>query len=88
MARTVDNGYGAEHKAERRHWERILNTGTPTPCARCGETIDPSEPWDLGHNDERTAWTGPEHAGQCNRAAGGRTRKRLARTVTRDWDDD
>ena len=38
-------------------------------CARCGEPIDPSGPWDLGHDDVYPeVHSGPEHP-SCNRAA-------------------
>jgi hypothetical protein len=48
-------------------------------CARCGEPIEPEEPWDLGHDDyDRMRYVGPEHA-RCNRAAANELR------TSRDW---
>ena len=67
---TTGRGYGTEHQAERERWRPIVEAGD-AECARCHEPINPTDPWDLGHNDDRTAWTGPEHT-KCNRAAGGR----------------
>lgn len=67
-ASTTDRGYGAEHQAERKRWEPAVNAGQVT-CNRCNLQIEPQTPWDLGHNDDRTAWTGPEHQ-DCNRRAG------------------
>jgi hypothetical protein len=64
-------GYDREHDAERARWAPLVEAGG-VDCARCGLLIGPGEPWDLGHTDDRTAWTGPEHA-RCNRAAAGRT---------------
>lgn len=65
-------GYGAEHVRLRRVWEPKVATGT-VRCARCGELIAPGELFDLGHDDfDRSRYSGPEHAGRCNRAAGGR----------------
>lgn len=68
-------GYGADHQAERARWAPVVAEGTVS-CARCDETIKASDRWDLGHTEDRSGWTGPEHA-RCNRAAGlrkGRTR--------------
>ena len=74
---TTARGYGAAHKAERKRLAPTVAKGQ-TPCARCGQLIEVGEPWDLGHTDDRTGWTGPEHA-DCNRAAGARTRNARAR---------
>lgn len=63
-------GYDQAHDAERRRWQAELAI-RPVACARCDQPIHPGEPFDLGHTDDRTAWTGPEHQ-RCNRAAGGR----------------
>lgn len=66
---TGARGYGLSHKAERERWRPKVDAGL-VECARCHQPIEPGRPWDLGHNDERTAWTGPEHR-VCNRRAGG-----------------
>lgn len=71
---TTQRGYGAQHKALRNHYAHILTT-TALPCARCGEPIQPGEPFDLGHTDDRNDYLGPEHA-TCNRRAGGKSAHR------------
>jgi hypothetical protein len=38
-------------------------------CSRCGEPIDPREPWHLDHTEDRTAYLGPAHR-DCNLRAG------------------
>jgi hypothetical protein len=63
-------GYDNEHDRLRRRWAPVVARGR-TPCAKCGALIARGTSWDLGHNDERTAWTGPEHT-HCNRSEGGR----------------
>lgn len=84
---TDERGYDARHQAERKRHAPTVKAGHAT-CARCSRPIDPDEPWDLGHTDDRTAWTGPEHRA-CNRSAGGKnaaavTNARRAMTI-REW---
>ena len=68
---TTQRGYGADHQQLRkRYWAPKVRAGN-IDCARCGQRIAPGQPWDLGHTDDRSAWTGPEHA-SCNRSAGGK----------------
>ena len=62
-------GYGREHRRLRAAYARRMAAGERFTCRHCGLTV--TAPWDLGHNDERTAWTGPEHA-TCGRRDGGR----------------
>lgn len=84
---TTARGYGADHQKERRRWEPTVKAGK-AKCARCGEDIDPAGPWDLGHNDDRTQWTGPEHV-KCNRGAGARNavavRVQRNQMTVREW---
>jgi hypothetical protein len=68
-AGTTARGYGTSHQRERARWARKVDAGL-VDCARCGEPIEAGRPWDLGHNEDRTAWSGPEHT-VCNRRAGG-----------------
>ena len=79
---TTQRGYDWAHQQERRRLEPAVATGT-VRCARhpLGQCLMPSplilpgQPWHLGHTDDRSGWTGPEHA-RCNLADGGRRRHR------------
>nr|DAQ97196.1 MAG TPA: HNH endonuclease bacteriophage, HNH Endonuclease, DNA.52A [Caudoviricetes sp.] len=64
-------GYGAAHRRERAWWQAAMDAGAVPICAKCNKPVLPSQPWDLGHTDDRKAWTGPEHR-SCNRRDGQR----------------
>lgn len=92
---TTARGYGNNHQTLRRRWAPVVAAGGVI-CAKAAEgkclhddpVIDPTGPWDLGHNDDRTGYTGPEHV-VCNRAAGGSRGAAVvsaARSMTvREW---
>lgn len=65
---SYQRGYDAAHQKER---QRIIKAGIQNfACAKCRVQFDNDEPFQLGHTDDRKAWTGPEHI-RCNlRAAG------------------
>jgi hypothetical protein len=63
-------GYGAPHVAVRARYACLVDAGEAV-CARCGIPILPGDEWDLGHSEDRSSYTGPEHS-RCNRSAGGR----------------
>ena len=70
--------YGRKHRQIRRALEPSVVAGLAA-CSRCGEPIEPGEPWDLGHSDfDRRFYSGPEHA-RCNRGAPHRNR------TSREW---
>jgi hypothetical protein len=64
-------GYTPEHDRARKAWAAKITQQGGIPCARCGQPINPGDPWDLDHTDDRTAYLGPSHPA-CNAAAGGR----------------
>jgi hypothetical protein len=68
---TTARGYGAAHQALRRRLAPDVTAGN-VACWRCGQPIQPGQPWDLGHDDaDRSQYRGPEHRAH-NRAAGAR----------------
>lgn len=68
---TAERGYGRAHKLQRERWRPLVEAGDAS-CWRCGNPIDPTQPWDLGHDDnDRTKYKGPEHP-LCNRRTSGR----------------
>jgi hypothetical protein len=78
--------YPGSHQSIRRRWAPLVDAGQ-VACWRCGRPIIPGTAWDLGHDDNnRAIIRGPEHAGPCNRAAGGRlgrARQRQRERITR-----
>lgn len=89
---TTARGYGHSHQVERKRWEPIIATGNVLcanpQCDHPDTPIDPDEPWDVGHTEDRTGYRGPEHMA-CNRREGGRngatvTNEKRA-TLTWDW---
>jgi hypothetical protein len=65
-------GYNRAHDTKRAAIAPAVAAGHAT-CWRCGQLIQPGEPWDLGHDDtDRTITRGPEHAARCNRSAAGK----------------
>jgi hypothetical protein len=71
--------YGYDHRSLRRRLAPAVAAGV-VECARCGELIEPGEPWDLDHSDDGRNYRGPAHR-ECNRATS-RHRKRIA---SRRW---
>lgn len=67
---TTERGYGHAHQRERERWRPKVEAGL-VDCARCKRPILAGQPWQLGHTDDRTGWSGPEHP-KCNLSAGGR----------------
>jgi len=84
---TFANGYTKRHEAERKRWKPKVDAGLVN-CWRCGQWLDPAQPWDLGHDDQdRTKYRGPECIA-CNRGAGARAsnaKRGYLPRVNRQW---
>jgi hypothetical protein len=63
-----EQGYGRDHKAERKRWVAIIYREGYVPCARCGEPVTNDMQWHLDHTDDRLAYRGPSHKDCNNRA--------------------
>lgn len=88
---TSQRGYGPRHQALREQWRPDVEAGRVS-CARCHLPIAPGERWDLGHDDDRSKYTGPEHQ-ECNRGASNRRPDQVTpaidppATLGPEWDD-
>ncbi len=86
---TAQRGYGTEHQRERKKYERRIKSGETFRCScarpdctghdgQCQTIITAGMQWDLGHNADRTDWSGPECI-PCNRGDGARNSNRARR---------
>lgn len=86
---TVQREYDTpEYRKERKRW-RIIVDQQGALCVRCHRPINPGDPFDTDHSDDRTRIVGPSHP-HCNRGAGGRKarareRMRIRRWRSRNW---
>jgi hypothetical protein len=71
----AERGYDARHRRIRAQWAPLVAAGGVI-CWRCNLVIPPGAPWQMGHDDDKTGYVGPEHQ-SCGSADGGR--KGLAR---------
>ena len=81
--------YAQAHRAKRKALAPAVAVGLYN-CARCGERIEPGEPWDLGHAMATVfATRGLEHR-RCNRATARHRKERelqleRERPRSREW---
>lgn len=79
---TTARGYGHHHQQLRK---RLLAAWHPgQPCARCGKPLTDPAAIDLGHTEDRAAYTGLEHR-SCNRGAGAEKTNTQRRRPRRPW---
>jgi hypothetical protein len=81
--------YGYRHQQLRKRW-KLQVARDDVPCARCGLLIDPSQEWDLGHDDDNpTLYSGPEHrhARDCPEGGNRATLTHARALVTKDKED-
>lgn len=65
---TSQRGYGGIHRRLRA--QALASYDPAAPCPRCGRPLGGPTALDLGHLDDRSGYSGLEHA-HCNRSARG-----------------
>lgn len=64
-----ERGYGADHKAEREQYAKLIRAGITVRCVTCNEPL--SLDFHLGHAEDRASWIGPQ-CPVCNDSAAGK----------------
>jgi hypothetical protein len=67
---TTPHHHNPRHRATRRAWTARLAAGEIIRCPfpECRKLIDPTQPWDLAHDDDNPGrYLGPAHP-HCNRS--------------------
>ena len=85
MSALTDRGSTRRWRKLRQYYAQTL----PQPCAHCGKTVQPGEPWDLDHTvarvhggDDRQLQISHPH---CNRSRGATIRRDVATYSNPDW---
>lgn len=68
---STERGYGADHQAEKRRGEALIEAGALVLCCRCPEPILPGQRFSPDHTDDRAGYRGFSHE-QCNLSAAGK----------------
>jgi hypothetical protein len=91
LAKTTARGLGTPHQRAKAKWKPTVDAGLAychaKLCLMPTRWIDPTLPWDMGHTEDRTAHTGPEHP-RCNRTEGairGNRNRNAIRRPYRRW---
>jgi len=77
--------YGAAHQKLRAAIAAQVAAGGVI-CWRCRQPIPPASRWELGHNEDGSAYMGPEHF-TCNRTHGGRKGRAAQMRATKARDN-
>jgi hypothetical protein len=79
---TTPRHHNPRHRATRRAWVIRLAAGEIVRCPYCPKLIDPTQPWDLAHDDDNPGrYLGPSHP-HCNRS---RTMQSPNRKTPHNW---
>lgn len=76
---TTARGYGYSHQQLR---QALLPYAYGQRCHHCGNTMQPGQPLDLDHTEDRAGYRGMAHA-TCNRRAGAHKGNAMRRGETK-----
>jgi hypothetical protein len=78
----MSNPYGSAHQKRRAELKKLVDRGG-VKCYRCGERIQPGQPWDLDHVDHRLAHELGMYGGASHRHCNQRARNQHVAALAR-----